>query len=316
MSLLWGCTNKKSLDYEFETSDINRFWGTYDTITALTDSAEIYRVFNEMYLDKASEGFKEIMKTCGDIRTPEYFIEHFELYPNFWESCRSSTLNIKKKKNKIDSVFKKFLDVFPNFKPPKVCIFMGTFSTVGQATNGWIVLGGEFVSYNSFFVVEEFNSKNKQSWEYQQVWNGFSFMKTSDISLIVAHETVHILQKKKPRGNVLENCIYEGVAEFVSEKISGIRNQTLYTSYGEEHERELWSEFLQDKNNQDISRWLYEGSNSGERPKDLGYYIGYKICESYFLSHTDSIKALQNMISISDYNEFFETSGYAKKFKK
>lgn len=305
----------KGQDYIFETSDISRFWETYDSISVLTDSAEISRVFNAMYLEKASAGFKELMKTCGDVRTPEYFIEDFQLYPKFWKSCRRSTLKIKEKQNEIDSVFKSFNAIYPEFIAPKVCILIGTFSIGGNATDEWILLGGEYVSYDSSFELSEFATDDKKSWEHFIMSNFLTF-KNAKISLIIAHETTHFLQKNNPSHNVLEKCIYEGVAEFVSEKMSGEKVKAEYTLYGDEHEQEVLTEFLKDKNNKDISKWLYEGSQSNSRPKDLGYYVGYKICESYYLNQADSVKAIKDMISISDYNGFFEKSGYALKIKK
>ncbi len=306
------CT--KAQDYTFETSDITRFWETYDTIATMTDSAEISRVFNEMYLEKASDGFKELMKTCGDVRTPEYFIEDFQLYPNFWKSCRNSTLKIRDKQNEIDSVFNNFNALFPEFTPPKVCVLIGTFSIGGNATDEWILLGGEYVSYDSCFELGEFVTDDKKSWEHF-IMSNYLYFKNAKISLVIAHETTHFLQENQPSDNVLVHCIYEGVAEFISEKMSGEKIKTAYSLYGEEHEEELLAEFIEDKNNKDISGWLYEGSQSDNRPKDVGYFVGYKICEAYYLNQKDSVKAIKDMIAISDNNDFFEKSGYAQKFK-
>lgn len=32
----------------------------------------------------------------------------------------------------------------------------------------------------------------------------------------------------------------------------------------------------------DTSNWLYQGDKAKDKPADLGYYIGYEICESYY----------------------------------
>ena len=51
--------------------------------------------------------------------------------------------------------------------------------------------------------------------------------------------------------------------------------------YGNANEKTLWLEFKAEINAAKFDKWLY---NSGikDRPADLGYFIGYKICEAYY----------------------------------
>ena len=48
------------------------------------------------------------------------------------------------------------------------------------------------------------------------------------------------------------------------------------------------------------------------KPADLGYYVGYKICESYYNKQKDKKKAIQEILTIKDWEEFYLKSGYMK----
>ena len=47
---------------------------------------------------------------------------------------------------------------------------------------------------------------------------------------------------------------------------------------------------------------------------DLGYYIGYKICESYYQSAKDKKQAIKDILEIKDFNQFLIDSKYEAKF--
>ena len=50
--------------------------------------------------------------------------------------------------------------------------------------------------------------------------------------------------------------------------------------------------------------------NNSNQPQDLGYYIGYKIVESYYKSHRDKKKAIKRIIRIRNYKKFLIDSKY------
>jgi len=66
-------------------------------------------------------------------------------------------------------------------------------------------------------------------------------------------------------------------------------------------------------NGTDVSRWLYnQGSSTAtaNRPGDLGYFVGYRIVEAYYLKQTDKAAALRDIIEIKDATDFLARSGY------
>jgi hypothetical protein len=47
------------------------------------------------------------------------------------------------------------------------------------------------------------------------------------------------------------------------------------------------------------------------RPKDLGYWIGYKITGAYYNKASDGAQAIEDILTITDFDRFLEQSGLA-----
>ena len=60
--------------------------------------------------------------------------------------------------------------------------------------------------------------------------------------------------------------------------------------------------------------WMYGGSGKYDRPSDLGYWIGYRITESYFKKAADKKQALKEILGIKGYKEFLSKSGFLKTY--
>jgi len=137
---------------------------------------------------------------------------------------------------------------------------------------------------------------------------------------MIAHELVHTQQdypllgsmtRGPVRGTVLLHSIKEGSANFIAELLTGVPHRN---AYAEKHEAELWADFQRDANSKDYSRWLYNGWNTaalGDRPPDLGYWMGYRITKAYYENDADKKRALSDILSIRDFNAFLKASRYA-----
>jgi hypothetical protein len=136
----------------------------------------------------------------------------------------------------------------------------------------------------------------------------------------VAHEFVHTLQdypwigmlQAGPafiRGTLLRNCIMEGSASFLADVVTGSHSRN---EWAEAHEAELWAEFRRDLHGKDYRRWLYNGraTKPGERPGDLGYWMGYRIVEAYYDRAADKSRAIHEILTIRDFDKFLRESGY------
>ncbi len=78
---------------------------------------------------------------------------------------------------------------------------------------------------------------------------------------------------------LLWQVLMEGICDFVGEKVAGQQINSAAHEYGDKHEKELWDELKTNLCGGDISRWLYNGQRSTDRPGDLGYYMGYRIAK-------------------------------------
>src|SRR6202011_5457692 len=58
----------------------------------------------------------------------------------------------------------------------------------------------------------------------------------------------------------------------------------------------------------------FQGDRAKGRPADLGYYIGYKICEAYYRQAADKKAAIKAILEIKDFKEFLKASRYERKF--
>jgi uncharacterized protein YjaZ len=133
---------------------------------------------------------------------------------------------------------------------------------------------------------------------------------------IVIHEYVHIQQKLPRNNNLLAMVIGEGSADFITQLISNKNiNEQLHV-YGNSREKELFELFEKEKSGTDVSYWLYNGEEAIKKgiPADLGYYMGYKIAESYYNKAADKKQAVKDILEIQDFEEFYKQSGYSKKF--
>ncbi len=59
--------------------------------------------------------------------------------------------------------------------------------------------------------------------------------------------------------------------------------------------------------------WMFSHPSDPEQPVDLGYVIGARIVEAFYDKAEDKKQAVQEILSITDYESFLERSGYSEK---
>jgi hypothetical protein len=138
----------------------------------------------------------------------------------------------------------------------------------------------------------------------------------------VAHELAHTQQDyplwgsltggpRFLRGTLLRASITEGSADLVAEVLTGWPKHDVF---GEAHEAELWRDFQRDMHSRDYGGWLYNGATRDplhDRPADMGYWVGYRIARAYYDRASDKRAALNEILTIHDFDAFLAASGYA-----
>jgi uncharacterized protein YjaZ len=62
-------------------------------------------------------------------------------------------------------------------------------------------------------------------------------------------------------------------------------------------------------NGREFGDWLYQASERG-RPRDLGYFIGYRIAESFYRTMANKNAAMSQIIAARNVKRILELSGY------
>jgi hypothetical protein len=129
---------------------------------------------------------------------------------------------------------------------------------------------------------------------------------------LISHEYVHVQQAPALAGRddltVLERSLLEGNAEFISEQISGLAGQAHFPGLTNGREKEIETAFVADQDKTDLSAWL--DNSTLEKPGDLGYWVGYRIANSYFQHATDKSQAVRDMFQMTDAKAFLARSGW------
>ena len=290
---------------EFITSDIPRFWSAYDkALTLPADKRE--EVFQNEYLAKATPAMKDWIRVRRvTAKTLTAFVNKS---PKFYAGARAETLKIAAQREATLAAFRKFKNIYPEAEFPGVVFPIGAFYGGGTVSNANLLMSAEMYTLNPKTEKQELSR-----------WQQSVVTPASDLPSIIAHEMIHFQQRYAPSRTLLAGCLEEGAADFLGELCSGtvgIFHQESVYPYGNAHEKELWEKFQRDMNETDKQTvWLYSESGEGVRPDDLGYFMGYKICESYYKHATDKKQAVYDILHITNYNDFLTKSRYAEKFK-
>lgn len=285
--------------FKIETSDIDRFWSAYDSLKSKNTTSDSINIIQQLYLDKMSKTGKEFI----NIReyTADEYIQTIRKYPKYLLALRGKTNQIVPYTLVIDSTLKKLQASIPNYKIPDICFAIGCFRGGGTTKKDLILIGSEIALADSTMDCSEFKGWLK------------TLLSKSDgnIAALIAHESIHCQQKHGQNRTLLSLALQEGTADFLPELILHTNINQITKKYGIEHECDLWKEFKPHIDDNDISKWLFNSSESYNRPADLGYFIGMRICEAYYNKQTDKNKAITDLLDRSKYLQVLQQSGYS-----
>ncbi|MEL6668034.1 MAG: DUF2268 domain-containing putative Zn-dependent protease [Bacteroidota bacterium] len=283
-----------------ETSDIGRFWEAYDSLDQATSRADSIAIMQEVYIDQASAGFREFLNIRAF--TAEEYIQKIAAYPGFWSSVRPLTEVVISRMDEVEAVFARYRTALPNFKQPNICFAIGGIRTGGTISGGYILIGTEIAAADS-------SVQKGELFEWMQSVVG----QTGDITAMIAHESIHTQQRGSTGDGLIKKTINEGVADFLSEQITGMNINYRIYDYAYAHECEIWQDWQRDlvKNPTGFRNWMYQGNNVEGRPADLGYFIGYRIAQSYYDHQENKRQAIRDLLNRRKYEQIYEESGYA-----
>lgn len=280
------------------TSDIDNFWKAYQQ----AGSSNRSEVFDREYFGKGSAGLRAFKRLRIDDCS---FAKTIAKHPRYYASIKASTLKVAKMKGRIQSSFRRLKALYDDAVFPDVYFLIGCMNSGGVSTDTGLLIGTEMYGRTALTPEDELSE-----------WHRQVLKPIEELPHIVAHELIHY-EQKYPKGEktLLAKAIEEGSADFIAELISGRHINARLHVYGNPKERELWEEFKREMHGKNMSNWLYNGSKVKDRPADLGYYMGYKICEAFYRRAPNKRRAVREMLEIKDFDQFLKASGYQDKFR-
>jgi hypothetical protein len=254
------------------TNDIKLFWDAVDR--APRDSLRAY--LQREYLDRASVGVHDFIPgrilSAGDLATT--VVGRRTRY----DSARASTFAVQTATAEIHAEFRRMKELYPAAVFPDVYFVIGRLNSGGTASANGLLIGAEM------------------------------YTDPGGLPSIVAHELIHF-QQHYDSPTLLEQSFKEGSADFLGAMISGKPLDGEKERYGLAHEHELWQEFKRRFDDRSSTGWLY-GKPPGERPADLGYFIGHRIAEAFYVRAADKKQAIHDIIVVSNVKDLLASSGY------
>lgn len=284
------------------TSDIPAFWLAFDGAT-LTDAAER---FQRLYIEPGSAGVQGFLR--GRIMSGRHLAATVASRPRYYQAIRPATLAVDTSRALHDSIrasFRRLKALYPEAVFPDVYFVVGRLNSGGTATPAGLHIGVEMYGRMDDTPVDELNP-----WEKAVVG------RLSDLRHIVAHELIHFQQRSSGRATtLLARALHEGMADFIGELIAGGHINHAAHAFGNARERELWQEFREAMHGTDVSGWMYQGDRAGDRPADLGYWMGYRISRALFERLPDKAEAIRRLVTMHDAEALLRDSGYAERFR-
>lgn len=281
------------------TSDIDLFWRAYDL--AAKDPTHAEAIYQREYFDKGSPGLQDYYQL--KIGSVKEFVENQRTKPAFYRAIRPNTLRIATLAPQIRAGFHKLKEIYPEAHFPNVYFVIGSWTSAGTVSDAGMLVGADQLCGARTTPVQELS-----------LWARQNLGTLAQLPYVVAHEHIHSIQHKNQDVSLLRGAINEGMDDFLAELTTGHQPNARLQPYGLAHEKQLWADFAKEMASKDWRNWIANfEQETADKPADLGYFVGYRICQSYYQEAADKQQAVHDILNISDYPAFLAKSRYAEK---
>jgi uncharacterized protein YjaZ len=272
------------------TTDVDLFWQAYDEWKRTTNSApdRLAEILDRDYIKKGSQGVQDFIP--HRIINADALAKMILKDPKYYETARANTEKMQSFVPEIRKGFERLKQIYPDAVFPPVYFVIGRRNSGGTDSDKGLIIGAEMFADTG------------------------SRIHLTEVVCIVIHELIHYQQQTKGE-DLITTVMNEGAADFIAELITGNQIDENTKPYGDSHEQELWKKFQEDAKKNDLKPWLYNGGDEKRvGPPDLGYYMGYKICQSLYEISPDKAGALKTIIAMKDPGAILEQSEYSQRF--
>ena len=250
------------------TADVDLFWQAYDEWTKAANSApdRLAAILDRDYIEKGSPGVQDFIP--HRIVSGEALATMILKDPKYYETVRANTEKMQSFVPEIRKGFVRLKQIYPDAIFPPVYFVIGRRNSGGTDSGNGLIIGAEMFADTG------------------------SRIHLIDVVCIVIHELIHYQQQAHGE-DLTTQVMNEGAADFIAEMITGNQSNEDIKPYDDSHEEELWRRFQEDATKKDLKPWLYNGGDEKRvGPPDLGYYVGYKICQSLYEVSPDKTASL------------------------
>ncbi|PKP86686.1 MAG: hypothetical protein CVT78_12250 [Alphaproteobacteria bacterium HGW-Alphaproteobacteria-17] len=273
------------------TDDIERFWEAYDAIRRTDDPEQQLTLLQTLYIDRGTPGLHAFMEAKG--YSAQTYIDAIRAYPKYWDSVRPKTGSVRGSLGHVKTYLDRLRQLYPRLNPANVYFQIGALRSAGTTLDDKVLIGVEMAMGDTTVDTSEMSPG------LRRFFSGYFASKPAEsLDLLIVHEAVHT-QERGDRTNLLSQAIYEGVADFVAEQVTGRMPDLPYVTYGPANDAQIKAAFVRDMNKNDYSDWLYNGTDNAFGVRDLGYYVGYAICARYYARSPDKKRAIREMIELN-----------------
>jgi hypothetical protein len=293
----WRSTHTDPDKVVIHTDDIDRFWRTWDGVQS-KPVAEWGPAFERDYLNAGTDGLQEYyLSKC---REPRNFVESIQKRAEFYNAIRSTTMRLDADRQTLRKTFAELKRIYFDAVFPDIYFVVGQLTSGGTASNSGLLIGVEMSSVTPDTPLGSLND-----------WEKANVSSSERMPGLIAHELIHYQQKGSGETTLLAQALLEGAADFVAGRIARVVPNTAVEKYATGHEPDLWKRFAAEKDGTDTKFWLYGVPPVAGVPSDLGYWMGRRVCESYYSRARDKKAALRDIIEMRNAAAVYAGSEFA-----
>lgn len=286
-----------------ETADIDRF---YATLRAQPEDASVEQLATALqrdYLDKGTIGLQDFLRLR--IESAEDLAKTVRARRAYYEAVEApltdEIVNGKVRERVVDAL-EWVRERKPDAEFPDVYIVIGRMNSAGTTSERAQLIGGEMFGRAPGVPTHELSD-----------WAKENIPPTADLARVIVHEAIHTVQPTPTSNTLLTAVVREGACDFVAFLAIGEDPPGQGIAYLRRHIGALWPEFEAMMTGSDFGEWLYTKPVDADRPTDLGYSLGYLICEAYYERADDKGAAVRAIIEMTDANAFLRDSGFLER---
>jgi len=290
LALLMAACSKPTTSSLVVSTDIDHFWEAYDKVQSTEDTIQQKEFLQRLFLDKGTPGLSAIMQARR--YTLDSYLEAIHDYPKFWASMRTNMAKAKQLGPQIEKGIAAFEKLYPMQRSAKVYFTVGALRTNGTAMDSLVLIGSELALADENVITDELPS----NFDYLRAY--FDSNPINDVVFLNVHEYVHTQQTTHGGYDLLSQCLFEGIAEFIPVIAMKQESPTPAIAYGKANDAAIQEAFVKEMFSPFYNNWIWNNTNNVFATRDLGYYVGYAIAEQYYEGEQDKRKAVANLLAL------------------